>query len=289
MDRTFGYLLAVVIVGLLGVGWVGALRPEGQEVRLTGPDIIVIARSDIFGELERAPVPFVHEQHVEALEQDGCTACHEEQGGKLKIEFIRNPDATTDEVMDEYHDRCTGCHIQRASRGVPAGPQDCGSCHVTGVAWLSSHSPAGLDLVLHKKHVDAFGGDEKCEDCHTAENPKAPRMIYEMDAALKDLPLMQAAHAACVGCHYERAQKGEEKTGPVACSECHDKHALTDEITRPEELPADYRLLRDQEDDSILYVGKELARLPEVPSTKTDNLSPWLRFNTVKDLISFES
>ena len=75
MDRTFGYLLAVVIVSLLAVGWVGSLRPEGQEVRLTGPDVIVIARSDIFGDLERAAVPFAHEQHVEALEQDGCTAC----------------------------------------------------------------------------------------------------------------------------------------------------------------------------------------------------------------------
>ncbi len=263
MKREIGYLLAVVIFGLLAVGWVGNLRPEGQEVRLTGPDMIVIARPDVFGELERPVVPFEHERHVEALKGEGCAVCHDDDGGKLKIEFVRTGDGSPEDLMNAYHERCTGCHIKRATTGAKAGPQECGNCHLPGVVWLRSHRPAGLDLALHKRHVDAFGGEERCDDCHRAKDPKAQRLVYEMGSELKGLPLGQAAHAACVGCHYERAAR-HETAGPVACSECHEKHAMPDWLARPEGLPEGYRLLRDQKDTSVIDVGDELARMPGV-------------------------
>lgn len=263
MNRTFGYLLTIVILGLLVIGWVGNLRPEGAEVRMTGSDVIVIQRPDVFGKLERPAVAFMHEKHVAALGKEQCTACHKDNGGKLAIEFVRTDDGTRGEVMDAYHGRCTACHTERATKGEKAGPQDCGGCHVLGVVWVSSHRPAGLDLALHKQHVDAFGGKEKCDDCHKAKDPKAPRLIYEMQADLKGLPLMQAAHTACVGCHYTRTKSGA-KAGPVNCSGCHEKHAMPDSVVKPVGLPEGYRLLRDQKDTSILYVGEAIARLPEV-------------------------
>jgi len=263
MNRVIGYLLAVVILGLLAVGWVGNLRPEGQEVRLTGPDMIVIARSDVFGELKRPAVPFKHEKHVAALKEEGCTVCHEDHGGRLRLDFVRADDGAGQDPMNAYHNRCIGCHKKRATTGATAGPQVCGNCHVPGVGWVRSHRPAGLDLALHKRHADAFGGEKKCDDCHRAKDPKAVRLIYEMSSELKNLPLGQAAHTACVGCHYERTAR-HETAGPVACSECHEKHAMPDWLARPQGLPEGYRLLRDQKDTEVIDVGDQLARMPSV-------------------------
>jgi len=263
MNRTPGYVLTIVILALLAVGWVGNLHPEGKESRMTGSDLIVVQRPDVFGKPERPSVAFEHEKHVAALGRTACTSCHEDRGGQLEIRFVRADGGSRNDVMAAYHGRCIGCHAKRAAKGEKAGPQDCGSCHVPGVVWVSSHRPAGLDLVLHKRHVDAFGGKEKCDDCHKAKDPKAPRLIYEMAPGLKGLPLRQAAHIACVGCHYERNKRGL-KAGPLDCSGCHEKHAMPGELVRPQGLPAGYRLLRDQKDESVLFVGEGIARLPEV-------------------------
>jgi hypothetical protein len=262
MNRVLGYLLAVVILGVLAAGWIGSLRPQGQEVRLTGPGTIVIARSDIFGALKRPPVPFEHGKHVKALKKEGCTACHEDHGGKLQFDFV-GTDASAQHPMAAYHDRCIGCHKKRAAAGASAGPQACGDCHVPGAAWLNSRRPAGLDLLLHERHVDAFGGDKSCDTCHRVKDPTASRLIYEMSADLKGLPLEQAAHIACVGCHYERTVR-HEKAGPLACAECHEKHALPERLDLPENLPAGYRLLRGQKDIEVIDVGEGLARMPGV-------------------------
>ncbi|MBN1347009.1 MAG: hypothetical protein JXQ73_30240 [Phycisphaerae bacterium] len=262
MARRSGPLFAVGILGLLLVGWVGQFQPDGPEVVLKGPGLIVIARTEIYGELERPPVPFEHEQHVKALQGEGCTACHVQEDGNLVMAFVRAED-TTDDVLDAYHAKCTTCHTERSQAGQTAGPVTCGGCHVRGVTHVSSRRPAGLDLVLHKRHADAYGGEEKCDDCHKAKDKKAVRLIYEMGAKLKGLPLKDAAHMACVGCHYRRAQAGEN-TGPLACSDCHHKHAESDWLERPKALPEGYRLMRDQKDVVTIYVGKEAARFDPV-------------------------
>jgi predicted CXXCH cytochrome family protein len=108
--------------------------------------------------------------------------------------------------------------------GVPVRSQD--------LMIVMEHKDAGpherpLVQFNHEKHsstleclrchhdFDQFGnnrgGEDKAQPCAGCHNPSAQP---------KKLPLKEAFHAQCKGCHESMGQQGR-KSGPVTCGECH--------------------------------------------------------------------
>ena len=89
---------------------------------------------DTFDKLDRPPVRFDHDKHAQALEEEGedCETCHDkDDGGSLLFTYLTVDDQTdADTLMDAYHDKCIGCHTERAKQGKEAGFVTCGECHV---------------------------------------------------------------------------------------------------------------------------------------------------------------
>lgn len=63
----------------------------------------------------------------------------------------------------------------------------------------------------YDQHGNNRGGDDKAQSCSTCHNPSAQP---------KKLPLREAFHAQCKGCHEVMWEQGR-KSGPVTCGECH--------------------------------------------------------------------
>jgi len=107
-------------------------------------DDYILAHEDIFGELRRPPVMFPHELHTDALEDDGCGACHhtqDEESGKLVYEegeelicwecHGQQEDNQIPPLQRAYHGSCTICHRKLIKQNRPdSGPTTCGGCHV---------------------------------------------------------------------------------------------------------------------------------------------------------------
>lgn len=102
-----------------------------------------IAYTDVFGKLRRPSIEFDHATHEEALEKQGCGACHhapDEDSGKLV--YIQDEEvscsechSTTDQdgapaLREAFHSSCTGCHRQmKKEQNAFKGPTTCGECH----------------------------------------------------------------------------------------------------------------------------------------------------------------
>ncbi|MDL1970845.1 MAG: cytochrome c family protein [Candidatus Desulfofervidaceae bacterium] len=111
-------------------------------------DEMVIAHKEVFKRLERAPVVFNHEKHVEVLGDEACAQCHHvynEEEGKLVYEEGEetgcadchglkdekmNDGSTKPSLMNAYHISCVKCHRKLAKAGKKTGPYTCGECHV---------------------------------------------------------------------------------------------------------------------------------------------------------------
>jgi len=110
---------------------------------------MVIAHKEVFQRLERAPVIFTHEKHVEELGGDeSCSECHHiysEEEGKLIYEEgeevgctechgfkdeKREDGGKTPSLMNAYHINCVGCHRKLAKENKKTGPATCGECHI---------------------------------------------------------------------------------------------------------------------------------------------------------------
>jgi len=110
---------------------------------------MVIAHKDIFGRLERPPVIFTHQKHVDALGGDeACAKCHHvynedehklvyeegEETGCADCHGFKNekmPDDTKKpSLMNAYHTKCVGCHRKLAKENKKTGPATCGECHI---------------------------------------------------------------------------------------------------------------------------------------------------------------
>jgi len=131
--------IARCIVGCLAIACLATLGCKDA----SGPSVSVkvatsagqarfITVSDVFGELERPPVRFDHDKHTRALEKEGCRPCHRtEDDGNFLFTYL-NVGEQTDrtDLMNVFHDDCTGCHTQRAQQGRETGPVTCGECHV---------------------------------------------------------------------------------------------------------------------------------------------------------------
>ena len=265
--RYLGYSLFVALPGLLLTGWVLHVFPEGDRIVTMGPDLVVIERTDVFGSLERPAVSFQHGLHVEALEEEGCTACHDQDDEGMLIPLFGRDIEAPGELTDFFHERCIGCHEDKSAAGLDFGPLMCGSCHVAGTSYAAERQPMGLDLGLHQRHVEA--SDDKCETCHHVYDEEADALVYEegQESSCRDchgestvgdtLGMREASHLGCVGCHLQREEQGEE-AGPTDCAGCHEDGALDPLVV----VPDVERLDRDQPDQTT--IAMEHARFLDV-------------------------
>jgi len=105
-------------------------------------DTYLFEKTDVFGKLTRAPVPFDHAAHAEALEDPGCGACHhvyDEDAGAL--EYVEGEETgcaechgakkqgSTPSLRQAFHGNCTGCHREMSKEHRATGPVTCGECH----------------------------------------------------------------------------------------------------------------------------------------------------------------
>ncbi|RLA92100.1 MAG: hypothetical protein DRG25_06830, partial [Deltaproteobacteria bacterium] len=190
---------------------------KNEGVKLT-KRLIFLSISDFFEPLERPPVQFNHDKHVEALKQKGCSACHpkDQQGNVVYIyPRVRN-EKTKKSLMNSYHHDCIGCHSKLANEGKKTGPVTCGECH----AWENTQKAekvvwpdAGFDYYLHNLHADAAGGD--CGICHHTGDMTSCRNCHGKKDGDETLSFRKAAHISCIQCHLEY------EAGPSSCKGCH--------------------------------------------------------------------
>jgi hypothetical protein len=221
----------VLIGALLGAA-VGCNGGEPEASRTIGPQIIALRLAEPFGALQRPAVEFDHEKHTQALQRQGCTACHlDAGGGKLSLKLGRTEDGDDrDALINIYHERCIGCHTQRKQDKQTSGPFTCGECHVRRSTPVSSRRPASFSYGLHDAHIKAT--DKKCATCHTLYDETKKRFVYRegvaggcgdffgADTAAVRLALRSAAHKTCITCHMKSKSSGK-KSGPITCRGCH--------------------------------------------------------------------
>jgi hypothetical protein len=104
--------------------------------------VMTLANKEVFKELQRPPVKFTHEDHMNVY--PNCTECHHVyqikdgkkvntwSGEEQKCSECHKLDDTgkTLSLMNAYHQNCTGCHRDLSKEGKKTGPAACGECHV---------------------------------------------------------------------------------------------------------------------------------------------------------------
>lgn len=272
LDKGKSLIRWALCLGLLAVGLIYGIGAEG----ITGPwakqegkrsDLITIDAMKVFGDLERAPVIFLHDRHTEALSSRGqdCSACHLKETDshgeeRLSIKFKRIEDTNRNEVMSIYHNNCIQCHTDVGSEGEKSGPLSCGECHRERPDIVSSAQPMGLDKSLHFRHLKAQ--ENNCGQCHHEYDEKEETLFYakgregtcrycHMEEAQENrISMRNAAHISCVDCHLKTKAK-DLATGPVNCQGCHDLSAR-EEFKVVEEIP---RLERGQ--PNVVFINRE--------------------------------
>jgi hypothetical protein len=267
-----GFGLLIVFGGLillLGAGAQGVLVPEnGGEARRA--DLIVIDTLKSFGDLERPPVPFMHDRHTRALEKlnQDCSTCHPSKDGRLSPKFGRLEDTGKKAVMDVYHQGCIECHKQTKVEKRASGPVTCGDCHKASIPLTSNRRPFGMDKSLHYRHSKSL--DNQCEQCHHEYNEKEKKLVYvkgtegtcrycHQDVTRENrISMKLASHRQCIDCHRDRVEKNLT-AGPVQCGGCHSPQAQ-DAIEVVRDVP---RMERGQPD--VVFVKQVAGNRVESP------------------------
>jgi hypothetical protein len=263
MIRSRSTLLAASLT-IVAVATIAAAADRDTEARSITPATVVMQLPDARGAMERPRVEFNHSAHTTALKQEGCEVCHAIDDGKITPKLAATVNLTDrDDLIDAFHDTCTGCHQERAAAARESGPVTCGECHVRLDPGVSGRSPMAFDYSLHGRHANAY--EDKCENCHHVYDEVLRELKYEKGAEEgcrschgavdeeKKLSLRNASHRDCVSCHLARSKQGLEG-GPVLCVGCHDAENQR-EIRRLEEIP---RLLRGQPD--TVWIAADEAR-----------------------------
>ncbi len=214
-------IFAGVILSLLLFGFItltGVYSTEGpmlikkaiKPVKEVKPDNkIGIARTEIFGELQRPQVVFDHKKHTDALIKEGkkewetCQECHPLNTDKtlLRFEFpkeVKKKDA--DSYMNAYHDECIGCHKEKSGEKKESGPITCGECHVEKIASTFFKYPVvEFDFKLHDDHDKKLKEKDFKENCNLCHHIYNEELVYE-----------EGKEWSCYYCH-----DLERKAGPV--------------------------------------------------------------------------
>jgi len=270
LRKTIGLLIGLAALMLmLGVGAHAVLSPE-DDADSRRADLIVIDTLKTFGDLERPPVPFMHDRHTRALEKQNqdCSACHPAKDEWLAPMFKRSENTSKKAVMDIYHSGCIDCHKQTKAEKRPSGPVTCGDCHRESLAVTSNRQPFGMDKSLHYRHSKAM--DKKCGQCHHRYNEKEKKLVYVEGTeetcrychqeVTQDnrISLKLASHQQCIDCHQERVAKNRSG-GPVQCGGCHDPQQQ-DAIEVVKDVP---RMKRGQPDVIFVQQVAEGSRRPQ--------------------------
>ncbi len=293
MNRTILFLgigiiyLIVIAYGLGEVYTVGdTLNAKEITLPVAEPDNkISIARTEVFGTLERPQVIFDHKKHEEASQQEGCKACHPvNDQNKLVFNFPKNGDVKDkDALMNAYHDECIGCHKKKSAEDEKAGPVVCADCHKNEYksARLIMYPEFEFDFSYHDTHVKKLNeklGKDDCGQCHHTykleEQNEELALVYEegteescaychepgkkrgpeytaitRKAAEKGLDMKGASHQQCINCHLKYIEEGDEEVGPTECVKCHTGKYKT--IAELEDVP---RPDRDQEETIFIDI-----------------------------------
>jgi hypothetical protein len=246
----------------------------------------IIARTDIFGQLQRPGVFFNHGLHTRTYKADGCSTCHKrDAAGQLSFSrLFVNYQKGKESVRDSFHDQCIGCHRQRLQEHRKSGPVTCGNCHRKESGEIQGEYPhCVFDFYHHDKHNRTLKND--CSLCHHIYDPDEEdeklRLVYEASteescyychdltvkrgpelakptkvSEQKGLSMRRVAHHQCVNCHLRYAER-KEKAGPVECAKCH-----TGKYRTVSELAKILRPDRGQPQKPLISVGN--ARMKSV-------------------------
>jgi len=249
---------SIITVLLLGVTSICVLSLMGcsqsdASGRAARHDIVTIDEMTAFGKLERTPVQFPHDLHIQSLkvQKKECTVCHlVMENGRLSSKYMRLKDTDKKAVMDIYHENCLTCHKEKAVAGTASGPVTCGECHRRKPLYQASHDSIGFDKSLHYRHLSAYNGH--CAPCHHDFNADKESSCFDCHGVAE-------SHEICVGCHIK-----DDNTGPTDCSSCHDKEKRLsiETVNNPP------RLERGQPDFVLLSAHEselEASKLKTVP------------------------
>ena len=216
-----------IAVGVILLAILGCEPPPDTLQREIPPSVIEIGILEDPIAITRPTVEFNHAGHTEALKDKGCEACHLKDSDGIVFKFGRTEDLEDPETLrDLYHDKCIGCHKERATAKQKTGPRTCAGCHVKRSEGISMKRKMAFDYSLHFRHVQATG-EEKCDTCHHQYDKSLEKLVYKKgweDACLdchgktddgKNLSLKNASHNTCVTCHLEAEAKGSNH-GPTA-------------------------------------------------------------------------
>jgi hypothetical protein len=174
--------------------------------------------------------------------------------------------------------------MEMAAADKKTGPPDglCRSCHDAGPKTGSSRLEAGMEKVLHFRHVDAkaiaaaAGEKDNCSRCHHEYDQKAKKVFYakgkeqtcrncHLEQPQKGVKsLSQAAHEQCVNCHLDLARKNVKDNGPYDCGGCHGAEGQAKIVKNNKEATARLkdkeipRLYRGQPDAALITFNPKL-------------------------------
>ncbi|MGC9027667.1 MAG: cytochrome c3 family protein, partial [bacterium] len=92
----------------------------------------------------------------------------------------------------------------------------------------------------HDKHTEILGKEGRgCDTCHPFYDKSHNLISFTFPKNIKNInkvspkALMDAYHAACIGCHEKRFKEGK-KAGPITCGNCHVKGINVAQFKYPE-------------------------------------------------------
>ncbi len=284
--RWAGIVVLGAIITLSG-GLVWAENAAVPAADLGKPDQITIKTLANFEKLELPPVTYFHDKHTDALakENKGCETCHFVEDNKLSLNFLRRKTTKPEEIKNIYHSSCLGCHNELAAAGKKSGPQDgfCRSCHNAAPPVTLARLDAGMDKVLHYRHLDSknitgVGKDkDNCSACHHEFDQTAKKLVYakgkegscrycHLDREQQGvISLQQAAHQQCLQCHRTLASQGVQASLPLTCRGCHGAAAQAELAKKNQEVVAGLkgkeipRLQRGQPDATLVMYDSKTA------------------------------
>jgi len=96
--------------------------------------------NSVFGNPQRPPAVFSHDEHNENADISECNECHHVYENGVRLEYESSEDQYCSDchnlkkmsngngkptLMKAFHTNCKGCHME-----IMAGPVMCGECHV---------------------------------------------------------------------------------------------------------------------------------------------------------------
>ena len=102
-----------------------------QPPRQVAPATVTMQFPEAFGEMQRPAVEFDHKAHTEALEAEGCEACHRIDDKGVLIPLLKSglEIDNCDDLIDAFHDSCMGCHRERLDLTRQRGTCSASACH----------------------------------------------------------------------------------------------------------------------------------------------------------------